>query len=126
MTLFLDNDLSPALAEVLRQVDADAVHLREKFDPATPDEEWLPRVAREGWVLVTADERMRKRPAQRLVLQACGITGLFLFKGFLRLQKREQVAWFVKHLTGIEEQVGRLPAGTSARIHQNGKVEPLR
>lgn len=32
--------------------------------PATPDSEWIPAVAREGWLIITRDGRIRERRAE--------------------------------------------------------------
>jgi hypothetical protein len=53
LTFFLDNNLSPILAEGLRAFGEDVRHLREIFPPDTPDEVWLPEIGQRGWYLVT-------------------------------------------------------------------------
>jgi predicted nuclease of predicted toxin-antitoxin system len=55
MTLFIDNDMSPALAATLRALGIDARALRECFSAGAPDTEWLPIAGERGWIVCTAD-----------------------------------------------------------------------
>lgn len=52
MRFFLDNCLPPSFAPALTILAArqgnDIVHLRDRFDPATPDPEWIRALGREG------------------------------------------------------------------------------
>jgi hypothetical protein len=61
LTFFLDNNLSPILAEGLRAFGEDVRHLREVFPPDTPDEVWLPEIGQRGWYLVTHDKRIPRK-----------------------------------------------------------------
>ena len=73
MTFFLDNNLSPILAEGLRAFGEDVRHLREVFPPDTPDEVWLPEIGQRGWFLVTHDKRIPRKASQlQALLQAGG------------------------------------------------------
>jgi len=41
-------------------------------DPATKDPEWIPVVARLGWVIVTRDRRIQERPAEIAAVRDSG------------------------------------------------------
>ena len=50
------------------------------FASDTPDEEWLTRAGREGWIVLTKDKWIRKRPIERQALVAAGVRA-FVFTG---------------------------------------------
>lgn len=37
---------------------------RDHFDPGTPDEDWIPWVARKGWLALTPDKRILRNRTQ--------------------------------------------------------------
>ena len=65
MRFFVDNNLSPQLANGMRAFGEDVIHITEIFPDDTHDTEYLSRVGSEGWFLVTRDNRIRYRPAER-------------------------------------------------------------
>jgi hypothetical protein len=50
------------------------------FAQDTPDEEWLTRAGQEGWVVLTKDKLIRKRPIERHALVAAHVRA-FVFTG---------------------------------------------
>jgi hypothetical protein len=50
-------------------------HLLERFQPGTPDEEWIPKIAQEGFILISSDLGRGKR-GRRLpeICIQCGLT----------------------------------------------------
>lgn len=80
MTFFLDNNLSPHLAEGMRAFEEDVTHLQDNFPRDAKDVDWLPTVAQRGWLLVTCDERIRKNPAEPRALRQYAV-GVFFLSG---------------------------------------------
>lgn len=67
LTIFLDENhhrCKPIL-RVLAEAGVRVVCHYEHFQPGTPDEVWLPFVGEKGWVLLTADTRIRIRHSER-------------------------------------------------------------
>jgi hypothetical protein len=50
------------------------------FAQDTPDEEWLTRAGHEGWIVLTKDKLIRKRPIERGALVAANVRA-FVFTG---------------------------------------------
>jgi hypothetical protein len=50
------------------------VHL-DHFAGDTPDIEWIPEVARRGWVLITKDQNIRRNPLERATYEAARLRG---------------------------------------------------
>ena len=62
-TLFIDRDTwSYVLDDALRAAGIPFVAHRQLFAPDTPDTEWIAEVGRRGWVVVTRDKNIRRRP----------------------------------------------------------------
>ncbi len=78
MKCFFDENLGKQLACGLRGFGEDAVHLTDVFAPGTPDEEWLPYVGTNGYVLFTVDKRIRRRPLQQALIREYKVGAFFL------------------------------------------------
>jgi len=64
MKFFIDNCLSPMLAEGMRGFGEQVVHLKDCFPQDTDDCIWLEYVGRNQYILITRDEKIRKNPAE--------------------------------------------------------------
>jgi hypothetical protein len=54
------------------------------FDEATTDEAWLPIVAARGWVILTKDKRISRRPLERQAIINAGAAAFVLTGGDMR------------------------------------------
>jgi hypothetical protein len=52
----------------------------DHFPQDAPDEVWLPAVGRNGWAVLTSDDRIRYRHAERSAATSAGVA-LFIFTG---------------------------------------------
>jgi predicted nuclease of predicted toxin-antitoxin system len=61
--LFIDRCAwSRRLGEALNQAGIQFVAHHEKFAPACPDEVWMRAAGREGWIVITRDQAIRRKP----------------------------------------------------------------
>jgi len=76
LTFFLDHQIGRyVVAEILRATGAAVeVHL-DHFAGDAPDIEWIPEVARRGWVLITKDQHIRRNPLERAAYEAAKLRG---------------------------------------------------
>ena len=79
-TFFVDRSLGRKLASALTAAGVAAITHDELFAEDTPDEEWLTRAGREGWIVLTKDKLIRKRRLERDALIAANVRA-FVFTG---------------------------------------------
>ena len=113
MTFFFDSNLSHHVPEVLRIVGYRGVlHVRDEFDGDPGDAAILRHAAANGWVIVTADVRMRSDPATAAAFGDGAVTAVFVGGPVFRRRIREQVIWFLRRWPDIETAVGAASPGT--------------
>lgn len=120
MRFFFDNCLPPPLVTAVNAIGATeapahvGTHLREKFNPDTPDERWIPALGQEGeWIIVSGDIRITRTPHLRQAWLDSRLTAFFLAKGWTNL-RRWDFAWkFLRVWPNIASQAGLVkpPAG---------------
>jgi len=125
LRFFFDNTFPPQIARILQIMDVDAVHLQDFFDPAVDDVDWIPRAGTEGWIVVTGDLGIHKKPAERLKLEGANIVTVFLHRGFTKQKIWDQLAFVVRHWPEIERSISKVKRGSSVLVGVNGKIEIL-
>ena len=125
MTFFFDNNLSARLAEILRILGVDVIHLRDRFPQDVKDVDWIPIVGSEGLIVVTADDRLRRNVAERAAIRQYTVSVIYLPKNYLDRGLWEQAEFMVRHWRKIESQLDRLSPGFQVRSTDNGKLETL-
>jgi len=76
LTFFLDHQIGRfQVAQALRSAGANVeVHL-DHFPGDAPDVEWIPEIARRGWILITKDQHIRRNPLERAAYEAAKLRG---------------------------------------------------
>jgi hypothetical protein len=120
-----DNNLSPKIVDTLCALGATAVHLRSLFPADTDDVDWIPKVAADGWVVVTVDHCIRTRPHEREVWRKSGVCIFFLPKGVLKMRLFEQASWIVGAWEMIQTTAASARPGQGFLVQQNKKIERL-
>lgn len=96
-TLFIDRDAwSGKLDAALRQANIPFEAHRDHFAHDTPDPDWLRAVGAKGWLVLTRDQNIRRKPDELAVLREAGIILFALTSGNLSAQETADIviqAW---------------------------------
>lgn len=127
LKFFFDEGLGQNLAKAMRLVGKDVEHVLDKFPSGTKDEEWLDYIGRNGYVLVTKDKAIRKRPNEKAMLVKHKIVAFYLSgseKSGHDIWKQLANAWEKMEAKAYQQQkTGR--AGAFLVHAAGGKIEPL-
>jgi len=75
LVYYLDANLDgPDLVKALRDAAMPCEAHRDHFPPDAADETWMPEVATRGWVVVTRDFAVKRRPTERAAWMASKAT----------------------------------------------------
>ena len=104
MRVFADACIPLALVKSLREVIASSdeiVRLSEKFAPDIKDIDWIQAIAGEDWIVLSADVRIRKNPAELAAWKESRLTAFFLADGFASRKLMIQL----HDLSGVWEEI---------------------
>jgi hypothetical protein len=125
----LDNDLPYRLAHALQALEGEHGHevrpIREVYGEDAQDLDFLPKLGREGWILVSKDRRQTRRPAEREARQKARVTALYFGPFFGRIRFWEQAAFVVRYWPALASWAETSTPGTVGIIQQNGKVKAV-
>jgi hypothetical protein len=93
------------------------------FAQDTPDEEWLTRAGQEGWIVLTKDKLIRKRPIEREALVAAHVRA-FVFTGG-NMSGVEMAESIVAAIPRMLRVIAATPAPFVARITGSGAVDVI-
>ncbi len=122
---FFDNNVSRHIVDALKCLGVEATHLQEHFPADTEDTVWIPHLRKHGWILITADSKMRKRPAEAIALREENVVAVFLMKEYPSKPKFEQASWIFKHWPAVEKEATHASPGTVLYCNHQGRIEPL-
>ena len=95
---FVDRSLGGKIVPTkLRDAGWKVEHHDDHFADDTPDTTWISEAGRRGWIILTADERIRYKPVEKAALLASGtltfllasrkgLTGAEMAEAFLSVQ----------------------------------------
>lgn len=121
---FLDRNLGHGqVAAALRARGARVEEHDRHFPRDAADPSWLPEVGRRGWAVITQDDRIRYRSAERLAAQAAKVA-LFIFTGkkMRGVEIGESLARALPRMVRLLDQQKR---PFIARVNRRGEVEVL-
>jgi hypothetical protein len=114
---FVDRSLGRrTVVEALREAGAHVEAHDDHFAPDTADEDWLIEVGGRGWIVLTKDQRIRRRPHELQALKVAKVRAFVLTSQHLRGE--EMAAIFVKHLRRIERLARREAPPFIAQVTQ--------
>lgn len=76
--LFIDRSLGRGVVKALRDAGASVESHDDHFPQDAPDESWLARAGRDGWIVITKDRRIRYRPNEIEAFRQHRVIGVFL------------------------------------------------
>lgn len=94
--------------------------LHAHYPRGTPDEIWLKTAGQHGWVVVTYDVHVRRRPAERSILEAAAeVAREIQLAGAVTLESvRVRVDFLAERLSETARRLGMLRSlGREPRIH---------
>lgn len=105
LRLFLDRSVGTRkFATALRARHLDVETIVDRYGAAnlsTPDERWIADASRDGRLLVSADQRIRYRPLERMAICEHAAKCVTFAAG--NLTSDEMIGLFLENLTQIEE-----------------------
>lgn len=122
--IYVDESLSQVfLPEALRQLGLTVYKVTDKFQRGVSDPEWLPEAGRNGWIVLTKDKAIRKRPNEMTALVNSRVRAFVLAAG--ELTGPDQAALFARAVPKMIEFVSQLAPPFVVRISKNGSCEVL-
>jgi hypothetical protein len=130
---FFDNCTSPVLAESLngfvKHRGHDAVHLRDHFDPSTPDIDWIRALAKvqPTVIVISGDARIHKNKPERAAFRAALLRGFVLAPAYQKTPLHIVASVLIRRWPDIEDMVSRVDAPFlyEIPINYSGKLRSL-
>lgn len=96
----------------------------DRFPAGVTDPEWLTVAGLQGWIVLTKDQAIRKRPNEITALMNSGVRAFVLAAG--EMTGPEQAALFSRIVSRIRYLVAELPPGAFVvRVGKDGSCEVL-
>ena len=124
---FVDENYGERLVTGLRDLGYDNIeHLLENFDRATPDEEWLEYIGERGYVLITRDKMIRRRPNEKAALIRHKIVAFYLIgnsTGTKEISKQLIIAW--DRMEGRAKRQKKKGIAGAFNVNRRGKITEI-
>lgn len=126
LTIVLDENLASerlcaALSDVAAEHDATVEMLSKHFPNGTLDQVWLPEAGKCGWLVVTVDVHIRRRPSEREILANAGVKA-FIVRG--RGMNGDQICEAIKTaIPAICRRARQLAPPMICNVYRDGRVE---
>lgn len=120
--LYLDENLcnTSAILEALQMSGIRFERHLSHFTRGTPDEEWLPLIGRNKWVLLTADKRIRYNLLEKRALEKNSVREFVFSSG--NMSGQEMALALERALPKMQRLCGRLAPPFVAAITRAGEV----
>jgi predicted nuclease of predicted toxin-antitoxin system len=125
LTFFLDRQLGRyKMAGALRKAGLDIEIHDDHFPQNAKDPEWLAAAGKKNWIVVTRDERIRYRLAERQAIRRAKVRAFVLAaQGDLRAEMLAEI--FLKALPKIRRTVKKQKPPFIAKISRGGDITLL-
>lgn len=118
---FVDRALGRRVAEILRAAGEQVEIHDDHFPAAAQDIDWIPHVARHGWVVLTKDKRLRYNKLERTAIQLAGLRVFTLASGNRTSQEMGEL--FVDARASMKRLVRDRPAPFIGKVYRGGRAE---
>ena len=123
--LFVDRSLGGKVVPDALRAAGERVERHDDHFPAdTPDHVWLADVGARGWLILTKDKRIRRRPAEIHALRAAGAKAFFLSSS-KDLTGPQMAEIFVRALPKMKRIARNTPAPFLAHVMRDGSVHVM-
>lgn len=116
---FIDHNLAPGLARGMAAFGEEVTHLTDHFDKSAADLEWIPWIAKQGWFLISRDEDLRWKPAEKLALKQHKIGAFFM--GGKELSRCRLVTQLVRNWSQVKKHSETYARPFVFRVPPSGK-----
>jgi predicted nuclease of predicted toxin-antitoxin system len=121
---FVDECVSSRTVPPVLRADGHTVYLeRQEFGEGAQDVDWLPPVGSRGWILITKDKNIRKRPLEMKALLGGNVRAFVLTAGNLRGEQQAEI--FAKALPKMLRILAKTPAPFVAHVTATAQVEVI-
>lgn len=117
---FTDRDLGHRFPQVLRDAGLNVERHGDHFAHDTPDEQWIAEVAKRGWIAISHDKAISRRPNEREAVLDAGLALLIVVGGAPHAELADS---FVATLPAIERFLGRRDPPFVARVYRPTPVD---
>jgi hypothetical protein len=119
---FTDRDLGRKIFPgVLREAGLRVEVHSDHFRPDAPDAQWLPAVSARGWIVLSNDQKILRRPLEREAVRSSGAVLLVLVGGGSPAQQLARN--FLNTLPKIEEFLHRHAPPLIAKVYRPTPVD---
>src|SRR5579864_1214190 len=105
-----DENISPVLVQILRKLEAgfvESIHSKEG-ERGLPDEEWIARYTRRGYIILSLDRRQIRDHRVAQVVARSGARIIYLPSKFADSNRWDQALWLLRNWWSIVDQAGNM------------------
>lgn len=117
-TFFLDRCLGTGVGIALREAGLKIEFHQDHFAEDADDETWITEVGQRGWVVLTKDKAIRRKPIELLAVQVANVRMFSLSSGNLTGEEMGRV--FVQNRLNMGRFIKNHPAPFIARVTARG------
>jgi hypothetical protein len=99
------------------------IHHDDRFASATPDQVWLRVAGESGWIVLTADQRIRYRENEKRALMESGVAAFVLSSG--NMTGPEMAKLCVAVIPRMERMIQKRKPPFIVQVTRSGALVPL-
>lgn len=125
LVYYLDANLDgPELVKRLRAADMPCEPHRDHFSPDAEDEAWIPTIAARGWIIVTRDFAIKRRPNEREAWNTANATVIMVRGEKLSADDMAKLL-LTAHAHGrLDNYVGKRTPPMIIYLNPDGQLQP--